>query len=196
MIMGLESSGTQLTGQVIKAKLLQDVQIEENSSKDTAFFTNNNNKYKSNYRNNHNNSYKPNNYYNNRKRYTNKDNKYKNQKCYTCNKYGHISSICRSNPNNKNKTEHGNLCLEEDDIEENCWTAFSFTTCLNDIEKDNWYLDSGATVHMSPHKHLIKNFRQSSKGIKIANKEIIQTEGQGDIEIKVKLKNERYVKLN
>ena len=114
MIMGLESSGTQLTGQVIKAKLLQDVQIEENSSSDTAFFTNNNNKYKSNYRNN--NNYKPNNnnYNNNRKRFNNTDNKYKNQKFYTCNKYGHISSICRSNPNNRNKTEQGNLCVEED----------------------------------------------------------------------------------
>lgn len=77
MIMGLESSGTKLTGDAIKVKLLQDVQVSEdvkNSESETAMYARNTRKKGP-------------------------------PKCYTCNKIGHFASQCRTKKTFNNKKE-------------------------------------------------------------------------------------------
>lgn len=67
MIMGLESSGTKLTGENIKAKLLQNVKAITPNSSETALVTS---KVKN-------------------------PNKSKGARCYNCNGYGHFAKHCK-----------------------------------------------------------------------------------------------------
>lgn len=52
-----------------------------------------------------------------------------------------------------------------------------------------WYLDCGATEHMTPYLNKIKNFKKTFLRVHIANKEEIQAEGKGDVILKFSDKN-------
>ena len=74
----------------------------------------------------------------------NKKKKYfKDIKCFNCNKYGHYASDCKAPKKNKHNKKI-NLNLKKDD-EEN----FLFQTYENEIRRNTWLLDSGATNHIS-----------------------------------------------
>ena len=156
----LESSGINITGDVIKAKILQGVHKEDHAGinkKDAAFYSNTRNYNNSNkfYRSNNNNNHN----FKNFRKQNNSENR-----CFRCNKRGHFVKNCYQNRNNNNNNsirnsnknsnkEQNNFCLEidNDDTELYAWVLDNKS---NNVNKENWYLDSGATAHMSPNKHL------------------------------------------
>lgn len=86
MIMGLESFGVEITGEIIKAKLLQDVEVDcnkQSGSSNTTFFG---------------------------KKFVKKNKFKKGIKCYNCNKKGHYKSECRAPVKRK---KHSNVCSSE-----------------------------------------------------------------------------------
>ena len=52
-----------------------------------------------------------------------------------------------------------------------------------------WYLDSGATEHMTPYLNKMENFKKVFSRIQTASKEKIQAEGKGDITVEFSEKN-------
>lgn len=164
MIMGLESSGIEISADLVKTKLLQEIRTTDNSA---AFFTN---------------SKKTNN--------NQKPSKHKGPRCYKCNKYGHYAKFCKSAEKTHNK-EHKN---EESS---NFVAAFSATV---GEEKDKWYIDSGASMHMTSRKEWMYNVTAPSvNSITVANREPLPVEGVGCIDIhlaqgnKIQVKNVLYV---
>ncbi|KAJ8717784.1 hypothetical protein PYW07_005714 [Mythimna separata] len=59
----------------------------------------------------------------------------KGPRCYNCNEYGHFKNQCTSQKNYSKKTNQNNFSA-----------IFSAYSTLN---QDDWYIDSGATMHMS-----------------------------------------------
>lgn len=52
-----------------------------------------------------------------------------------------------------------------------------------------WYLDSGATEHMTPYLNKMENFKKMFSKVQTSNKEKIQAEGKGDITVEFSDKN-------
>lgn len=150
MIMALESSGTAITGESVKTKLLQEVNISQNmGNSETAFF-----------------SKKP------KGKYPNKNNK-QVLRCYNYNKFEHISYACRAKKNSEKQ-------------ESNYKAFFSSTTTGVASKSNTWYLDSGATDHMTPDKDLLINFKEiQASDVNAANIGTMTATGIGDVTIDV-----------
>lgn len=145
MIMGLESSGTKITGDAIKVKLLQDVKVVEeakNIESETAMYSN---KKKTSF------------------------------KCFSCNKMGHFASQCK-NKGNFHNSKKNKLCKNVKN------RAFLITS--RNINK-GWYLDSGASTHITNDQNLIKNPVDSDTTIIAANKEDFKAKLSGTVELQI-----------
>jgi len=125
--------------------------------------------------------------------------------CYNCQQFGHIAKNCR---NNKNK----NSLNKRKDIQQNSSTRTknsNMNTCMqkhnknnnnsNDVflvsllsknhpyNMNNWYVDSGATCHMTNNDKLLENKRRvEEREIIVANNEKLTVEYKGDIQMKYK----------
>lgn len=65
-------------------------------------------------------------------------------KCYNCGKVGHKRSKCKSKPKAQSK---------------NAKLTNAFMVNDRMVASTNWYLDSGASRHMTPHRNILQNFR-------------------------------------
>ena len=143
MIMGIESSGIQISADAIKVKLIQDVKLEETTGTGTtsALFT--------------------------KKKYAQKS---KNgPRCYECNKFGHIASNCR-NRKNANESKSKNTLISS-------LVAQQFNT-------NSWYIESGATTHMTMRKDWLKNIKEcANDDVIIANNMRLSSVCSGDIDL-------------
>lgn len=161
MIMGIESSGTPVTADSIKTKLLQDISVlkGENGQKNVAMYGSSSsghsgftNKQKGN------NSSKP-----------------KGVRCYQCNKYGHFANKCDQKKDKvgdkKNNNSSGNAAL---------FSAFSCQT-KNNI---SWFLDSGCSAHMTADFEVLQNIKKSSSlTITTANSQQMNTDSTGEVNL-------------
>ena len=112
--------------------------------------------------------------------------------CSDCGKRGHIAEDCWLKEENKDKRpanytipgEQGAAAVETGSRVELLLCTMDFQTeieLLND--PDVWIGDTGATVHMSPHKGGIMNVRQGSKedAVTMGNKQVEQATEVADI---------------
>lgn len=91
-------------------------------------------------------------------------------KCFICKKPGHFAKNC---VNKNNKTDKNS---------EKAWNGTLLTALAVDINSNAWYVDSGATCHMTNNKNLLKNYVvDTPRLVTAANNEKMCTEGHGDV---------------
>jgi hypothetical protein len=162
MIMGLESSGAKITSDLIKSKLLDSEYNAKSNGSGSAFFgkggkTNN------------------------------------NVKCFSCNKRGHKADKCpqksgsKKNGKNPNKNgkdnKKGNATEKSAFIvtaETNINTAYYTKHC----HEDEWFIDSGASQHMSPFETLFAELKSTPiKQISSASSNKIAVKGVDNVPV-------------
>lgn len=105
-------------------------------------------------------------------------------KCFLCGEEGHLVAKCPKNqvaaaPANANKAEEG----KEAEIAEKAGNAstiqHAFGTSAD--HRFDWNTDSGATAHMTPHRHWFKTYTKMRKPVRLADHNIVYTEGVGSV---------------
>lgn len=162
MVMAIESSGADITSDFVKGKLLQEdvKRSKENTSSDGGAF-----------------------YTRNREKKDFKDKKKdglkfkKDFRCFVCNEKGHRALNCPKNTNKPNaKKSFKESEKKNDDL------ALLTALSANIINKDDWYIDSGATIHMTKWKDWLTNYNPTmKKEIICANDTKLFSAGVGDL---------------
>lgn len=101
-------------------------------------------------------------------------------RCFNCDKIGHYMKQCREKKKKNDKTEH-------------CKTAESLicTSFLATENKANfWFIDSGASSHMTVNKLFLRNERKSNcSEVLVANNSRMQIECAGDVILRLSNKS-------
>jgi hypothetical protein len=96
-------------------------------------------------------------------------------RCFNCNEVGHIKTECH-------KPKKGNAGATFRKGETTIFTAMSAYA-----NSEGWYIDSGASGHMTKREDWLKNFSAKTKGnVTVANNAKLQTEGSGDAVVRLK----------
>ena len=101
-------------------------------------------------------------------------------KCFKCQKFGHIVRNC---PLNKQSNE-SNITEEGEQIDKGndgiALTSTSDSKCGN----DQWFIDSGATKHMTFQRHIMTDYKKYEKPSKIylGDNRVIEAYGEGKVE--------------
>lgn len=108
--------------------------------------------------------------------------------CYTCRLKGHKSSNCPS----KSKDSGAKSVSKTDKAKtEKKPAAFSAVFLSGKYDKDDWYIDSGATRHMTMHSRWITGTRKYGEpAIRAANGELMEVECRGTVEVTVEIDGE------
>lgn len=160
MLMAIEHSGIAITSDVVKSKLL-DMAGNDESPEVSALYT----------RGQHSRG-KPKTFKNSFKdgetsNVKNNNNKKKVIKCYRCKQVGHYKNQCTQVQDTKTSN------------------AFSAVFLSGNFSKDDWYLDSGASVHITSDVNNIRNTSENTsiKEITAANKGVMPVLCSGDVDI-------------
>lgn len=161
MIMAMESSGVPITADFVKTKILQDVKTSDSD----VFYSKHNKKS----------TYVKSQGFN--KDSSNKASHYKGPRCFSCNKYGHISKQCRYKRKTDNSATNDN----------NFSAVFSATSAIYNA---NWYVDSGASMHMTKHRDwLYDEISPPVQSINVADNKTLIVKGCGKVNIHIKEKD-------
>ncbi|GAU28768.1 hypothetical protein TSUD_357540, partial [Trifolium subterraneum] len=113
----------------------------------------------------------------------------KHIQCYNCQKHGHFASECRGKkaPRQYNNEESkANLAQNDSGSEADPLLMMTITNEHYD-KKENWYLDTGCSNHMTGHKDWLVNYDASRKSnIRFSDSRTIKSEGIGDVLIQGK----------
>lgn len=91
----------------------------------------------------------------------------KGPRCYSCNKYGHYKSQCRKNNQNNDQNNFAAI-----------FSAHS------SMDPDDWYIDSGATMHMSRRSDWMYDLQTSPiQKIMVANNDAVSVQNMGKVNI-------------
>ena len=114
-------------------------------------------------------------------------------KCYNCQKMGHFADECYSDTKKKGKEEKVNISEETE--EESALMMIMSDECgelllqgtSNTHDECMWYLDTGASSHMTGKKAFFDNIDENKKGkVKFGDGSSIPYEGKGDISVTLK----------
>ncbi|GBP67662.1 Probable RNA-directed DNA polymerase from transposon BS [Eumeta japonica] len=95
--------------------------------------------------------------------------KSKGPRCFNCNKHGHLGKNCWFLKNKPQSKENNKGFVA-------AFSAMQLNDCIN------WYVDSGASMHMTMHKDLLENETTSPiSTIKIADNKTLHVESCGDV---------------
>lgn len=159
MIMAIEHSGIEVSADVIKTKLMDMCAEVGNSGSENAFLAKGTQRFKNG---------------NTGGSHHRQSNETSNQnvkiiKCFNCKQTGHYRNQCPHADNSNRKTSN----------------AFSAVFLSGKFNKNNWYIDSGASKHMTANKNYIVNpsHQLETKEIIIANQTCVPVLCSGDVDI-------------
>lgn len=182
MIMALANCGTKLTADFIKDKVIQEVADPCKGTEEALYMSNHKNNFKKKFDkfNQHKKfeKYKIEDYNNNNK----------GPRCFKCNKYGHFAKNCRTNQEKSNFAPERDDVKSQDTSEKNVlvWVAGGDV-----YDRKDWYIDSGATQHMTANRSLLNNYRSiQPKLVEMADGRLTKALGQGDVNMTVKCEKE------
>lgn len=157
MVMALDNTENKLTSDVIKTKLLQE---DSSSNTGGAFFSKTaGNNFKRG---------------NEQKKSPKKKN---NIRCYTCKKKGHKSPDC---PNKKKDDKNST----KDNSDGKAGATFSAVFLTGNFNRGDWYIDSGATQHLTMNRDWIFNAKQPAiPHIIAANNERMKIDVCGSVKL-------------
>lgn len=98
-------------------------------------------------------------------------------KCYNCGKPGHWKRDCRSKPvNTKSSGDRGGAFVGQ---------IVTATALTSGVHSEDWFLDSGASEHMSPARERFVNYQKllSPIQVRVGNGTLIPALGKGEIDI-------------
>lgn len=101
--------------------------------------------------------------------------KSKQRKCYNCGSTFHLSKTCDKpkKPSNEKSKKNG-------------YAKNAFCALMSKADSCEWYIDSGASNHMTPFKNLLKNTKSTSvNDIISANNSKMRVSTVGDTTIKL-----------
>lgn len=94
----------------------------------------------------------------------------KGPRCYTCNKYGHKSPECKSKAKDTQQKSNSST-----------YAAVFVATSTQD---DAWYVDSGASSHMTKHRSLLQNVSSPLiKTIRVADNKVLSVQCSGQVSL-------------
>lgn len=109
----------------------------------------------------------------NKKGQYNNNKKSKGPRCYNCNKYGHKSTQCKTKPKEAQHKTNNNQS----------YAAVFIATSSQD---DAWYVDSGASSHMTRHKILMKDVTTPAiQNIRVADNKTLSVQCSGQVSLDV-----------
>lgn len=122
-------------------------------------------------------------------------NKKKKRKCYNCGKTSHLAKECRLPRKKPEEGENqGESSKQHNKDKERVMVAFFNNESTENEMKNNWYVDSGASSHMTNRKDLLQNLRTvDRKEILVANKEKLEVNLIGDVKLYLKLNDETVI---
>lgn len=171
MIMAIEHSGISITADNIKTKLLDMESIDYNESEMNGAFVGHSNHVK---HNKNNLTMIKKNYDVGSTTIPSKSN-IKAVKCYQCKQVGHYKNQCMNNK--KNSASNKN----KERMQSNAFSAVFLSANFN---KNEWYIDSGASVHLTANESWVMNARyEQNKGIVVANSEKMTVLCSGNVKI-------------
>ena len=102
-------------------------------------------------------------------------------KCFKCEKFGHIVKNCPLNKKSheSNITEEGKQAQRENE-------GIALTsTSTNKGQNDQWFIDSGATKHMTFQRNIITDYKKYDEPSKIylGDNRVIEAYGEGKVEL-------------
>ena len=100
-----------------------------------------------------------------------------NVQCYKCGKYGHYAKECYSDK----KIEENAKLVTEEKIRDDGVLMMAYKDIIPDSDSV-WYLDTGASNHMSGHKHLFMEIQEIEDGhVSFGDASKVQVKGRGKI---------------
>ena len=100
-------------------------------------------------------------------------------KCFKCEKYGHVVK------NSPLKRVHESNMTEEKEKVEQLNEGIALTTTSSKKENNQWFIDSGATKHMTFQRNIITNYKKYEEPSKIflGDNTIIKAYGEGIVKL-------------
>lgn len=103
--------------------------------------------------------------------------------CSHCKRQGHSSDRCWTlhpelNPKNKANLNLASNGPEEKSSLASLRSSTSSSTLPTDL---NWNTDTGATSHMTPHRHWLRDYEPYRVPIRLANNEVVWSVGKGKV---------------
>lgn len=119
------------------------------------------------------------------KAFYSKDNKVHNKRktvvCYKCNKEGHFKSKCPNNKRvvNKTKDKTASDASKKDKA--------LFVSNVEDSTSKEWYVDSGATTHISNRKDWLQDYTEDSNhSVTVASGQALNAHGTGMVVVSIR----------